>query len=193
MKSIPISPTKGLVFVEVPEDAICKCYGKLPFYGYFSNGKTKMFDLPEGFKYTILGEVQRKLKEVFGFLGGTIKRPDIGFDPSPFLEVAYGGFAGTDKGFRDYAPEHFMMDESPLQADWSFVSLMKKNGIYLVNPMGKEPGHLKYKHRNQFNELVFTSEYSMNLYADTYEKWESFEKDTLKEGNKLLVILKEVI
>lgn len=172
MKTIKISDTTELLFVEVSETSACNIMDKesMPICLMVTkeNGQSYPEGLEPGFKYSILGEVTNKC--------------EINFDCSGFvyyIQIARLGIYG----YRNYVKSTDMIEDNTCKREEeSFLTLMGKNGIYLNNPMGEEPTVIA-KNGN----IKGVSERIKNI------AWQEYEDHTLKKGNKYLVLLKEVI
>jgi len=70
---------------------------------------------------------------------------------------------------KGYYVEHLSLQKS-------FDSLLTSLNALLVNPYGDEPNHLDYKHKNQFNELVFT-DINLSRYSQDYDNWQTAKQN----------------
>lgn len=110
---------------------------------------------------------------------GEINKDEISFDIEPYV-------GKKQIGFRNYCNKNYCL----FNKNESFRSLLQSNGLYWVNPIEKEPSHLNYKHKNQYNELVWISESHKNKYCDIYDEWQEAESKLIKGK---LIILKPIL
>lgn len=78
----------------------------------------------------------------------------------------------TDLGFKQMYVDY--QHESEVSLDNSFESLLQINNCF-IEGMIEEPNHLDYKNRNEFGELVWTSNTKKNQYSEDYDLWYSLK------------------
>ena len=89
----------------------------------------------------------------------------------------------TDLGFEQLY-ESYDQARNCVSLSASWEGLLNSYDIYSEDYF-QEPDHLKYKVRNQFNELVFVSESKKNQYAEDWEEWNE-KKDRI--GSWLVLV-----
>lgn len=195
IRTIPLTPTSDLLVVEVPETSVdfifdSRIENVLSYWYETNHGHTMSpiyLPLKKGYKYTILGEVTRK--------------GEIGFDCNRFVGY-YTPFLEARR-YRDYLHESTtyvgsnrvnkiaFLDISP---EKSFITRLNANGIYLTNPMVGKPNPEDYPQmvrlmealKEDPNIIIPPTKWGLDMV-----EWSSYEKNTLKEGNKYLVLLRE--
>jgi len=110
---------------------------------------------------------------------GTVTKSEISFDASEVVDRHKNCKRYICSKNKGVAKRYYD------SAEQSFRSALPDE-IYWENEL-EEPNHLDYKHRNEWNELVFTPR-NLERYSEDYDNWNN-AKDKITEK---LLILQEV-
>ena len=114
---------------------------------------------------------------------GTVTETEIDFDCEPYVEMEFDTY-------RDYTHDEEIGSYVLNTSQDSFRSLLKANGFYWVNPLGKKPS--KAQSLVGAWELLVADSINSTISKLRLEQWRDVESKKLKPNEKL-VILKQII
>lgn len=104
--------------------------------------------------------------------------------PIPTSEYRIAGTI-TKEGVFDFdCSELIEYNVSSINKEVACIIYLETHGIYLNNPMGEKPCKDSYTHDNLGEGWLDEEEFHVDV-----KKWQEYESNTLKEGNKLLILI----